>query len=226
MSEYLAINIFVIIVPLLMSFEKQIKFYRNLPALLFSILVVGGTFIVWDAIAAVRGDWSFNPDYVLAFRFYNLPLEEILFFVTVPYASIFLYETANVYLKNKQVNLRRRTFAYLSILFLLLAALFNKQYYTATVLGFMSVFMLLVFIANPKFIRELIYWKWIFFTYVPFLTVNYFLTSLPIISYSPKAIWGIKITTIPLEDFIYSFTLLSLNLFFYLYAKGKWLVKK
>ena len=209
-----------------MSFEKQLKFYKNLPALIFSISVVGAVFIVWDAYAVVRGDWSFNSKYVLSYKLYNLPLEEILFFVTVPYASIFLYETAKVYLKNKPLNLSRAAFAYLSILFLGLAVIFWNQYYTATVFIFISVFMLIVYIINPSFLRETIYWKWILITYLPFFIVNYSLTSLPIVSYSSKAIWGIRITTIPLEDFFYSFALLSLNLFFYLLVKDKWLAKK
>lgn len=226
MSEYLLINILIIIVPLAMSFEKRLKFYKILPALIFSISVVGGVFIVWDAYAVVRGDWSFNSNYVLSYRFSNLPLEEILFFVTVPYASIFLYETAKVYLKNKSLNLKRTTFAYLSILFLGLAVIFSNQYYTATVFIFMSIFMALVYFTNPSFLRETIYWKWILVTYLPFLIVNYFLTSLPIVSYSSKAIWGIRITTIPLEDFFYSFALLSLSLFFYLFAKDRWLARK
>ncbi|KAB2837945.1 MAG: lycopene cyclase domain-containing protein, partial [Melioribacteraceae bacterium] len=140
--------------------------------------------------------------------------------------SIFLYETAKIYLKNKPLNLKRTIFAYLSILFLGLAVLFSNQYYTATVFIFMSIFMILVYFTNPSFLRETIYWKWILVTYSPFLIVNYFLTSLPIVSYSSKAIWGIRITTIPLEDFFYSFALLSLNLFFYLLAKDKWLERK
>lgn len=226
MSEYLLINILVIIVPLLMSFEKQIMFYRNFPAIVFAFFTAGSVFIIWDSIAALRGDWTFNLDYVLAFRLFELPLEELLFFITVPYASIFLYETGKVYLKNKSLNIPRGVFAYCSIIFLIFAIVFSSQYYTATVLLFMSIFFSLVFFTNPKFIREATFWKWIVFTYVPFFLVNYFLTSLPIIIYSPNAIWGIRISTIPLEDFFYSFVLLSLNLYFYLYAKGKWLVRE
>lgn len=209
-----------------MSFEKKIKFYRNIPAFILSFIIVGGLFIIWDAFAAMRGDWSFNPSYVMSFRIYHLPIEEILFFITVPYSSIFLYETAKIYLKNSPFVLQRKIFAYISTLFIVIAFIFIDQYYTATVMIFVSLFFLLVFFTRPGFISESLYWAWIFFTYLPFFIVNYFLTSLPIISYSPQAIWGLRIATIPLEDLFYSFALLSLNLYFYLVAKERWLKRK
>ena len=57
------------------------------------MVIVGGVYIYWDVLATERGDWAFNDSYILGIRFFGLPLEEILFFVTVPYAMIFLYET-------------------------------------------------------------------------------------------------------------------------------------
>jgi lycopene cyclase domain-containing protein len=39
--------------------------------------------------------------------------------------------------------------------------------------------------------------------------VNYLLTSLPVVEYNPEAITGIRISTIPLEDFFYSFAMIT-----------------
>ncbi len=69
MSEYLIINILIIIVPLFLSFEKKIKFYKKFPQLLISIIIVGGAFIIWDAAAANRGDWMFNPEFVNGLKY-------------------------------------------------------------------------------------------------------------------------------------------------------------
>ncbi len=45
---------------------------------------------------------------------------------------------------------------------------------------------------------------------IPFLLVNGFLTALPVITYNPEEIMGIRIGSIPLEDLFYSFTMLLL----------------
>jgi len=45
--------------------------------------------------------------------------------------------------------------------------------------------------------------------------VNYILTSLPVVTYNSEAIWGKRILTIPVEDFLYSYVLLSLCLYVY-----------
>jgi lycopene cyclase domain-containing protein len=218
MSEYLIINIATIIVPLLMSFEKQLRFYRFYLPLFISILLVGSVFVIWDHQAAVRGDWSFNEEFILGIILFELPLEEIFFFITVPYSIIFLYESMNIYLPDKAISLPKWPL-YIAILLLLVSAfLFINQYYTFTVLLFTAISLfLLILDKNLLHSRNFIWF--ILFTYLPFLVVNYFLTSLPIVQYSPSAIWGFRFISIPLEDFFYSFSLLSLYLLTYLKAK-------
>ncbi len=48
MSTYLLINLLIVIVPLIMSFERKIEFYKNYNSLIFSIVAVGVPFLVWD----------------------------------------------------------------------------------------------------------------------------------------------------------------------------------
>ena len=110
MSEYLLINILVILVPLLLSFEKNITFYNKITYYLFSIAIVSTAFIIWDVAATKRGDWSFNPDYLNGIYFFGLPIEEILFFITVPFSTIFIYETVSFYIKDKRLKLNKHYF--------------------------------------------------------------------------------------------------------------------
>ncbi len=222
MSEYLLINIFTIAVPLALSFEKKIKFYKNFPALGLSILIVGGTYIIWDIIAANRGDWWFNPEYLLGLSIFNLPIEEILFFITVPYASIFIYETGMFYLTERELKFDKSKIAIPGLLAFIVGMAFLSQYYTVTVMIFTSLFFFTAFSLYPEMLTSKIYWLWIIFTFIPFLLVNYILTSLPIVFYNPEAIWGIRVITIPVEDFFYSFSMLSLYLLVYLIFKERW----
>ncbi len=226
MSTYLVINLSIVLVPLIMSFEKNMKFYKNFIPLASSIILVGGVFIVWDAYATYRGDWSFNPNHIQGFRLINLPIEEIMFFITVPYAAIFLFETGTYYIKDSSIIINKQALIVLATLLVIASIIFYTQYYTFTVLLFCAFFLLLSLNSKFSILNSKIYWYWIFAMYIPFFVVNYILTSLPIVSYSPNAIWNIRVTTIPLEDFFYSFALLSLNLMVYKYVKVQWLIKR
>jgi len=90
MSRYLLINLLTVIFPVILSFEKKISFYRKFRFYLYSVLVVSPVYLVWDAIATSRGDWGFSPEYLAGVYLFGLPLEEILFFVTVPYSCLFI----------------------------------------------------------------------------------------------------------------------------------------
>lgn len=54
------------------------------------------------------------------------------------------------------------------------------------------------------------------FSMVAFVIFDGLYVNLPTIFYNDRAIWGIKILRIPLEDFLYNFSLLGLALVVYL----------
>jgi lycopene cyclase domain-containing protein len=86
--------------PLILSFWPGLKFYRNLRALLISISLIVVIFGGWDVFATYRGHWYFNPAGIWGFRVINLPLEEVLFFIVIPFCCIFTWEALK-YLKAK-----------------------------------------------------------------------------------------------------------------------------
>ncbi len=222
MSEYLIINILIVIAPLVMSFEKKLHFYNNYNSLAVTILFVGFPFLTWDIIAAGRGDWLFNYKYVSGLFFFGLPIEEILFFITVPYSIIFLYETLNFYLKPNLISLNNKYFILPSLLCFISSAFFYRQNYTFMVLLFLGYVFLIFGFSKLNFTKNKYFFYFILFSFVPFFIVNYFLTSLPVVQYNPEAIWGIRIITIPLEDFFYSLSLILSYLFTYSFIKTKW----
>lgn len=228
MSEYLLINILTVIIPFLMSFEKKIQFYRNYIPLFVSIFVVSSVFIVWDIIATYRGDWSFNEDFILGAKLLGLPLEEVLFFITVPYAAIFLYETGKFYYGDKIIAFGKLPLIILAILSIIVGIIYRHQYYTSTIMFFSGFFFIINFFQRTSniIVNSKLYWIWISFMFLPFLIVNYFLTSLTIVNYSEDAILGIRLATIPIEDFFYSFSMLSFYLTVYLFVKARWIKGK
>lgn len=225
MSTYLLINLLIIIFPLAMSFESKVRYITKFRHVLLSILIVSLPYIMWDVIAANRGDWSFNNEYILGFRLFSLPVEEILFFITVPFSSIFIYESLSVYLKEFDLKISRVTFTGISVLLFAAAVLFIDKYYTFTVLIFSGMFLSLANMIYPVILNSRLYWIFILFMFIPFFIVNYILTSLPVVQYNSGAIIGIRILTIPMEDIFYSFSMLSFYLLVYLILRERWQLK-
>ncbi len=223
MSTYLLINFLIIIFPLALSFDKKVAHYKNIKSVFISMLLVGLVYIVWDSIAVSRGDWSFNRNFVTGYKIFNLPVEEILFFITVPYSCIFIYEVIRSYFKEKQVLLNNIIIIMGIIILTALAVFFNKQYYTFTVLLFSALCLLLLLSFFRSILNSYIYWITIIVSYLPFFIINYILTSLPVVEYNESAIWGIRIITIPLEDLFYSYSLISFWLIVYLSVKNYWI---
>ncbi|MDB5260817.1 MAG: rane protein, partial [Adhaeribacter sp.] len=99
MYIYLYLNLFTIFFPFVLSFDKRVQFYKNWPYLFPAIALNAFLFIIWDSIFTSIGVWGFNPEYLLGLYLFGLPVEEILFFITVPYACVFIYETLNAYIQ-------------------------------------------------------------------------------------------------------------------------------
>lgn len=221
MSKYLIINILIIFFPLVLSFDKNLKFYQNIFYIIQSILIVSTVYILWDVIATKRGDWAFNPEHLLGIYLFGLPIEEILFFITVPYACIFIYETIRFYVKEKQIRVYINIFLIIPILLIVFAGFFFKHDYTFTVSIFTALFFIAAYLLNKELLVSKNYWFTMFICFLPFLIVNYFLTSIPIVTYNEVAFSGKRFITIPYEDFLYSFSMISWWILFYELAKEK-----
>lgn len=60
--------------------------------MLRAILPAALAFIAWDIVAVMRGHWSFDPAFNLGFFIANQPLEEIAFFVVIPFFYLVVWE--------------------------------------------------------------------------------------------------------------------------------------
>jgi lycopene cyclase domain-containing protein len=224
-STYFLINIGILFFPLLLSFDRKVAFWRRSPAVLLSILTAGTLYVVWDIFATSLGKWSFAETHVLPYRFFGLPLEEVLFFVTAPYGCLFIYECIVAYFGDRSFPLDRKILLIPFVIFLAGSLLFRSQIYTATVLLFCASVFLLGFFVKKPFLLSRAFWIFILVSYLPFLLFNYLLTSIPVVRYSPLAIWNIRILTIPLEDFFYSFSMLAFFQFAYLQFREKFTIR-
>lgn len=226
MYIYLYLNIFTILFPLLLSFDKKVAFYRNWPALLPAILINAVLFIVWDAQFTKNGIWGFNEEYLTGIYLFNLPLEEVLFFITVPYACVFIYDVLNAYITKDLLQPYAKTIALVLIILLPTIAVFNMaKWYT-------SITFMLLAILHLVHLRYFgtRYLGRFYLAYLvhllPFLIVNGVLTYLPVVWYNDNYNLGIRLVSIPIEDTMYSMLMLLLTISVYEGLREKFSLKQ
>lgn len=216
MSLYLILNIASFIIPFLYSFESKMKYIKRWKAVFSSILITAVFFIIWDIIFTKIGVWSFNQKYHSGIDFFGLPIEEWLFFICIPYASIFIhfafqYFYPRVALADKTV----RIIYWVLVIVILPTALVNydKLYTSINYSVLLLVLTYTVFrvpkVLNTFFITFLI-------ILIPFAIVNGILTGSfidePVVLYNNAENLGIRLGTIPIEDIGYAFSMLLISL--------------
>jgi len=206
---YLLLLIGSIALPLALSFDKNVQYYKNLKYILPAILVTAAIFWVWDIKFTAAQVWSFNPEYTIGKNFMGMPIEEWLFFIVVPYACVFIYEVLKFYLKKYEYA---NPFLALSLVlivgFALIGYFFRHQAYTFLTFLFSTVYLGYTVFRN-KFKPHITKFYFAYFvSLLPFLVVNGILTSLPVVEYNSAHILNIRIINIPVEDFSYLFLML------------------
>ncbi len=181
-------------------------------------------YIAWDMYFTRLGVWHFNNEYVTGIYLYNLPLEEVLFFLIVPYCCVFIYACVRAYFP----NLRDKRWAVwilamLGVYMFVFGFICVSKYYTGWTFTLAGAFILSLFFLRRYFTgfdpaSFLVSYA---ICLVPFLIVNGFLTSLPVVIYNDAENLGIRIHTIPVEDVVYGMLLILLNIVFYEKAKNR-----
>lgn len=221
-NTYLLINLGVILFPLMLSFDKKVHFFNKWKFVLPAILITGVIFLIWDLLFTKLNVWSFNSDYIIGLKFFGLPIEEIMFFLTVPYACIFIYECLNAYFPANK--LQRYSLA-LSNLFLgvCIAFLFfgYNRWYTVINFGFLFLVLGYVEYVNSKLRFMYKFYRAYLVALIPFYIVNGFLTAIPVVMYNDAENIGVRVGTIPLEDHFYLMALLLMNVYLYEFFKNK-----
>jgi lycopene cyclase domain-containing protein len=216
MPLYLTIELCSIIIPLIFSFDKKVAFYKKWAPLFLSIIITGIFFILADIYFTHKGVWGFNPRYISGIQIANLPLEEWLFFIIIPYASIFIHYVFIGYFPRVVLPaniVRIITAILLTGLFLIIITNYDKKY-TLFSFSVMAIALIVTLFSKNSVIR--IFYITFLIILIPFLITNGILTgtliSGEVVWYNPGEITGIRLLTIPVEDIVYGFSLILINL--------------
>ena len=117
---YLLIDVGCVLIPLIASFYPKHPFYKEWKSLFLAILTVAVPFLIWDEYFTQQGVWGFNPTYLTGLYLGHLPVEEILFFICMPFACTFTYFALLYLVKRNPLDSLQKTITYFLIICLTL----------------------------------------------------------------------------------------------------------
>ena len=91
--SYLAMLIFTAAASFWLEIAFKVHVLRRMKRVLLSLLPSSLGFLIWDAYAIAQGHWYFDQRQVTGINGpFNIPIEEILFFLIIPIAVLMTLE--------------------------------------------------------------------------------------------------------------------------------------
>ncbi len=208
--EYVIFNLLVVIGPLSLSFDRRLRFVRQWPRALLSTLTAALPFITWDWLVTGR-HWWFNPQYTAGTYIGPLPLGEWLFFLTVPFASLFVWEVLKSYFPDAGVRGRRIYLIAPVLLLLAVVAWLAGREYTGLALGALSLIISLDDFSGSRVLTRGNAVRYALIIGLLMMICNGYLTARPVVLYDPAYQLDLRLITIPVEDFFYGYGLVLLT---------------
>ncbi|MGJ8744623.1 lycopene cyclase domain-containing protein [Polaribacter sp.] len=215
MFLYLLLNLGSISIPLLYSFEKKMRFIKHWKAVFLSLILVSIVFLIWDAIFTANGVWGFNADYHLNLLLFGMPIDEWMFFICIPYASVFIHYSLEYFKPNLLIS--KKITKLITVFFMLILVpviiMNTDKAYTFVNYCFLLFVLLMGFFFGIKDLQR--FYISFLIILIPFFIVNGVLTGTgidePVVWYNNAENLGIRLLTIPIEDVGYAFTMIFGN---------------
>ena len=213
---YLILDIATISIPLLVSFHPRLQFYRKWKPLFLSLIISSAFYIIWDIFFTKYGIWGFNETYFIGIKIANLPIEEWLFFICIPYACVFTHYALLELIPKLSYPKKYFNHTIVILIFscILLSLFFHQKWYTLINYAYCAILLTAVYRYKRVLLQQ--YLVTFLFILIPFFIVNGILTGTGIeeevVWYNNEENLNFRIGTIPVEDIIYAFTLILTNI--------------
>jgi lycopene cyclase domain-containing protein len=90
---YVGVLAFILLGSAWLEIVLRTRVLRRWLRLLLALVPTLILFVIWDAYAIAQGQWDFDVDQIIGWRVIaGVPIDEVLFFVIVPLASILTLE--------------------------------------------------------------------------------------------------------------------------------------
>ena len=209
---YLWLNLGSFTIPFLFSFHPKLQFYKKWKSFAIGTFFMMSFFIAWDVIFTNNGIWGFNDNYITGYKILNLPIEEWLFFICIPYACIFSHYSLSYLIKNWMFSEKATSIFYLFLQCILIITLWYAydKWYTLINFAYAIILLGLVYNYNPKVLAKFL--PTFLVILIPFFIINGVLTGSGI---EDQVVWynnaenlGVRLLTVPIEDTIYALGML------------------
>ena len=213
---YLSIDLLTILLPFIASFYPKAPFYKKWKYLLPAIFVPAVFFLMWDEIFTQANIWGFNEKYVTGWYIGTLPIEEVLFFICIPYACVFTYFALNYLIERDFLYYYHELIS--SALIVIMSAVglsYFERLYTSTTTIMLALFLAFsVLKLRPRYMGRF-YFAFVVIL-IPFFIVNGILTGSfidgEVVWYNNAHNLSIRLGTIPVEDIFYGMLLILMNI--------------
>ena len=199
-------------IPFLFSFHPRLQFYKKWRSFFPAVAIMMAFFIPWDIVFTANQFWDFNDAYLTGIYILNLPIEEWLFFICIPYACIFTHYALHELFPKFSFSEKFTSIFYVllaSTLIILLWYYYDRWY---TLVNFLYALILLGLVYNYRKKWLMDFLPTYFIIFIPFFLVNGILTGTGIedqvVWYNDAENMGIRLLTIPIEDTIYNLGML------------------
>jgi len=218
---YLLIDLGCIIIPLIASFYSKHSFFKEWKYFFPANILVGSLFLTWDYYFTEIGVWGFNPNYLTGLYFFNLPLEEVLFFICIPYACTFTYFALKHLLKAPiPASIHRWISALLIVVSIQVSYTFYPNWYTCSTFILLGIWIVVtLFLSVNQTLPYLAYLLILPFFFMSNGILTGSLLEEPIVWYNDNENLGIRMFTIPIEDTFYGLLLIIMNINIYEWIK-------
>jgi len=227
---YMLINFLTIIICFIFSFHPKIKFNQLFLPFITASILVAIPFIIWDAFFTKMGVWWFNNRYLISIRCFGLPIEELLFFICIPFSCTFTYYCIDRYYPMTFLKKHNNKTALIFIILSVITTMFYwENIYTKVTFALLGLsIIILQYILKINWLTKALV---VYICLLPgFFMVNGVLTGTglesPIVNYNSKDFANIRLWTIPIEDAFYGFMMILWNLYFFTIFKNKFKRKR
>jgi lycopene cyclase domain-containing protein len=211
--------------PFILGFHKSLSFNQSWKSILMAITGIMAIYIPWDVLFTHWGVWQFNSEFTGELYWMQLPIEEWLFFIATPYSCIFVWRCVQYYFPSiallNRHNAPKISWILLILLFFLGGILIYRNphgWYTITaLLAGLGLTLYHFIFQSSHFSGKILTW---FILLIPFFICNGILTGIhfweyPLINVHQDTIThfvvgynsienaGIRIWSVPAEDFFY-----------------------
>jgi hypothetical protein len=219
---FLLLLLIYLIIPVFLSFQKNVRFVFRLKYLIPATIFSGAIFLMMCWRFTEFGIWNFNNEYLTGIDLLSIPLEVWLSLIIIPFSAAYIYE----WLKIRFENLEKANLFLVISLILLTIFVALAYFYSRALFSFFVFFLTAIYLAytlfRNRFKRHLTKFYLAFLIMlVPFTIVSFIMNLLPVITFDASHIMPVAVLGIPFERFVYLYLMMLINFTIYEYISER-----